>query len=125
MGFRQQELISSSGDPCAPTSLASSARSEDDCRGDIWDVLDQMRVAVDEIRDRLATTHKPFYTIDEFAAVVGRSAYTVRRWVSQGRIAAIRIDGTGPRGRLLVARSELDAVIESGLGGVVPDAAGL
>ena len=79
-------------------------------------------MAVDDIREQLTSKCKPHYTVEEIAGLVGRSPYTIRRWISEGRITAIRINGTGPKGRLLIARDQLDAIVADGLGTEVPDA---
>ena len=71
----------------------------------------------------LSRRTKDHLTVDEFADDVGRSAYTVRRWVAEGRVRAIRVRDGGPRGRLLIPRGELDRVIDAGRGGAVPDVA--
>ena len=85
------------------------------------DILQQILQTLREIQQRLAGAHKPYYTVDEVAAMTGRSEYTVRRWISEQRITATRITGTGPRGRLLIARDQLDRLIASGMGAGVPD----
>jgi excisionase family DNA binding protein len=89
-------------------------------------VLDSRPAWVDELFDELAAIRdvlsgrlKSHMTIDEVAESVGRTPYTVRRWISEGRIVATRVQGTGPRGRLLVSRSELDRLIHEGLGGSI------
>ena len=79
-------------------------------------ILDDLRV----IREMLAGARKAFYTVEEVAQLTGRTPYTVRRWVTAKRIAATRVDGTGPRGRLLIARDQLDHLISSGLGTEIP-----
>jgi excisionase family DNA binding protein len=83
-------------------------------------VLAQILDALHEIRERLAGAHKPLLTIEEVAQLVGRAPFTVRRWVKEGRLKATRVSGTGPRGRLLVGREELQGLIAAGLGGDVP-----
>ncbi len=83
-------------------------------------VLDRLFGAVEEIRAQLAGKHKSHLTVDEVAAAIGRSPYTVREYIRQGRIRAIRVDGTGPKGRLLVPREELSRLIPAGLAGRVP-----
>jgi excisionase family DNA binding protein len=87
-------------------------------------VLAQILGELREIRGTLAGAHKPFWTIEEIAELTGRSAFTVRRWVKEGRITATRVSGTGPRGRLLVGRDQLQQLIAAGMGGEVPPAVG-
>ena len=66
---------------------------------------------LDEIGERVNGARKEYLRVEEFGQLTGRSAYTVRRWVAEKRIDAIRIDGTGPRGRLLIPRSELRKLV--------------
>jgi excisionase family DNA binding protein len=61
-----------------------------------------------------APPQKDFYTVAEVAQYVGRSAFTVRRWITEGKIDGIRLAGTGPRGRLLVPHGELLRLFEKG-----------
>jgi excisionase family DNA binding protein len=76
---------------------------------------------LDELLALHARRQKSHLTVEEVAEVIGRSAYTVRRWIAEGRINAVRVEGTGPRGRLLIPRSELEKIGGGGLGGDVPD----
>ena len=101
---------------------ASPAPTEDDRLVQICDLLADLRSAVDEVRAQLTKRQKPHLTVEELAELVGRSPYTIRRWISEQRIKAIRIDGSGPKGRLLIPREQLDALISQGLGAAVPDA---
>ena len=71
----------------------------------------------------LSTHRKTTYTVDEIAQLTGRSCYTIRRWITEGRLNAIRIAEGGPRGRLLIPRSELDRLINAGRGAQIPDTA--
>lgn len=82
--------------------------------------IQEIRVALDDIRAQLKGRHKSHLTVDEVALAVGRSPYTVRTWVSRGLINATRVAGTGPRGRLLIPREELTKLVASGLAGNVP-----
>src|SRR5262249_52930065 len=84
--------------------------------------LDLIVRELGEIRAVLAGARKPFLTVEEFAEVTGRSAYTVRRWITENRIEARRISGAGPRGRLLIPREEIDKLILEGKGSTIPAA---
>lgn len=86
-------------------------------------MLRTLEAKVDELRGLLSQHRKETYTIEEFARIVGRSEYTARRWVGEGKVKAIRVQGTGPRGRLLIPRSELDRLVAFGQGGDIPEAA--
>src|SRR4051812_741825 len=59
------------------------------------------------IRLLLEGKRKGHLTVEEVAGLVGRAPYTVRHWITSGRLKATRVAGTGPKGRLLVAREEL------------------
>jgi len=85
--------------------------------------LDVRLVRLEDLLQNLCQRKKDFYTVQEVGEAAGRTAYTVRRWVRDGLISATRIDGTGPHGRLLIARQELERLIASGLGESVPTAA--
>jgi excisionase family DNA binding protein len=71
---------------------------------------------LDELRDIVLAKTKSHYTVDEVAAMCGRTPYTVRRWVKEGRLPATRVGGTGPKGRLLVSREDVQRLITEGLG---------
>lgn len=85
-------------------------------------VLAQIRRDLADLRQALAGARKDYYTVEEVARLVGRSAYTVRRWITEGRIRATRVTGTGPRGKLLVPRDQLAVLIETGRGGEITSA---
>src|SRR5262249_30734956 len=87
-------------------------------------VLAEILRELREIRGTLAGVHKPLLTIEEVADLTGRSPFTVRRWIKQGRIAATRVNGTGPRGRLLVSRDQIQRLVAAGMGGSVLPAVG-
>jgi excisionase family DNA binding protein len=63
---------------------------------------------------------RPLLTVREVADFTGRSAYTVRRWVGEGRLSATRVHGTGPRGRLLIPRDRVDRLVAASAGGRPP-----
>jgi hypothetical protein len=89
---------------------------------DVLTMLRDLDAKVEDLRSLLAQRRKENYTIEEFAQFAGRSPYTARRWVSEGKIEAIRVQGTGPRGRLLIPRRELDRLIRLGKGEKIPEA---
>jgi excisionase family DNA binding protein len=86
-------------------------------------VLGEILVSVGDLRDLVTAKVKEFYVVEEVAALTGRSDYTVRRWIKEGRIIATRVDGTGPKGRLLIARSEVVKLVPLGRAGETPDIA--
>lgn len=72
--------------------------------------------------DRFGACQKQFLRVDEVAELTGRSAFTVRRWIKEGKIEATRISHGGPRGRLLIPRHQLQCIVRDGKGENVPDA---
>jgi len=105
-----------------PPSKAERAAVPSHSGNDLGPVLTRILCAPDEIRDRLAGSHKDWYTVEEVAHLTGRSAYTIRRWIKATRLEAVRVQDTGPRGRLLIARDQLHRLTAAGLGCRVPDA---
>lgn len=78
---------------------------------------------IDSLYELLGHQRKGHYTVEELARLTGRSAYTIRRWISEGRLTAIRLAEGGPRGRLLIAHEELDRLVAAGKGGSIPASA--
>jgi len=87
---------------------------------DLKPILEKIMTEIAGIRTHLAGARKPFYTVAEIARLTGRTPYTVRRWISEKRIKADRVAGTGPKGRLLIASDQLDALIVAGQGAEIP-----
>jgi len=83
-------------------------------------ILAKIMADIAGIRSQLAGARKPFYTVEEVACLTGRTPYTVRRWISEKRIRADRVAGTGPKGRLLIAGDQLDTLIVAGQGAEIP-----
>jgi len=53
-------------------------------------------------------TVRDFYTVEEFARIVGRAEYTCREWCRQGRISAKKLPhGRGNEGEWRVSHEEL------------------
>jgi excisionase family DNA binding protein len=85
--------------------------------GEILPLIRGIYSALDDIRTQLGGLRKSHYTVEEVAEATGRAAYTVRAWIKQGRIRAIRVPDTGPKGRLLIPREEFEKLVGSGLAG--------
>lgn len=83
----------------------------------------ELRDAVRELLTELRGRTKPLLTVAGVARLVGRSPYRIREWIREGRLSAVRVADTGPRGRLLVAREELQRLLESGRGENLPASA--
>ena len=85
--------------------------------------LPALEEKLDDMRALLSSHRKDNYLVEEVAAMTGRSEYTVRRWVAENKLKAIRIAEGGPRGRLLVPRTELERLVAAGKGAHVPEVA--
>ena len=84
---------------------------------EVVQLLHRVLGAIDDLRAVIRQTRKEFYTVDEIASLAGRTPYTIRRWIGEGRLTATRVQGTGPRGRLLVPGDQLTRLLGQGLGG--------
>ncbi|HWG47467.1 MAG TPA: helix-turn-helix domain-containing protein [Gemmataceae bacterium] len=61
-------------------------------------------------------TVRDFYTVEEFAKIVGRAEYTCREWCRQGRISAKKLShGRGNEGEWRVSHEELLRYQKEGL----------
>src|SRR4051812_33310979 len=83
----------------------------------------ELRTVVNEVREILTGRRKAHFTVEEVAELTGRKPYTVRTWIKEKRVKAVRVSGTGPKGRLLVSREEVQRLIGAGLGANVPPGA--
>jgi excisionase family DNA binding protein len=77
---------------------------------------------LDRLRELLAGRRKENFVVEEVAELTGRSEYTIRRWITEGKLKAVRINEGGPRGRLLIPRSELDKLVAAGRGSEIQEA---
>ncbi|MFM8573148.1 MAG: hypothetical protein ACKOAU_16250 [Pirellula sp.] len=60
--------------------------------------------------------HREWYSVEEFARLVGRSAFTCREWCRLGRIAAIKQQsGRGAYASWSIAHAELERYRREGL----------
>ncbi len=66
-----------------------------------------------DLRASLAPKHKskPFYTVRELATELGRSPYTIRRWIREGKIDALKLNSGGPRDRYLIDYSQVQEML--------------
>jgi hypothetical protein len=90
----------------------------------VFDRLGQRLVLIERrlgaIEERLAGARKEYYRIADLSALVGRSDYSVRRWIKEGLLKATRVAGTGPRGILLVPREQVERLVNSGRVSAIP-----
>ncbi len=77
---------------------------------------------VEQLQETLSRRKKDHFLVAEVAELTGALCYTVRRWISEGRLKAIRLHDGGPRGILLIPRAELERLIGAGKGGAIPAA---
>jgi excisionase family DNA binding protein len=75
-----------------------------------------------DLQELLSSRRKKNFTVGEVAELTGRSAYTIRRWVAHGKLKAIRLRDGGPRGKLIIARTEFERLIAAGKDADVPGA---
>ena len=78
--------------------------------------LGLLQAAVVDVRNIVLGRQKPYVSVREAAEQAGRSEYTIRRWISEQKLRATKVNGTGPNGRLLVFREDLDRLLQGGLG---------
>lgn len=102
------------------TELLGSESSPEELGQHLVIRFDGLCARLERICEELSGRIKPYYSIAEIAEMTGRSSYTVRRWIAEKRIAATRIEGTGPKGKLLVSRDQLQSLITAGLGSKTP-----
>ncbi len=67
----------------------------------------------------LAPSHKPVYTVNEIAVATGRTPFTIRRWIADGKLNAKRTS-SGPKGRFLIPHEELARLVKDGHGENIP-----
>jgi hypothetical protein len=101
------------------TSLVATAASGSPLQ-EILNVLANILIVLQQILELLAGRTKSHYTVDEIAAMTGRAPYTVRQWAKKGLMEVTRVQGVGPRGRLLVPASELTRLVQAGRGLSIP-----
>lgn len=122
-----------------PASRAVSARAEDypettpECHAvaqrlndvlrhqhEHTEALQAIAATLQSIDEKLAGHTKPTLTVAEASELVIRTEGTIRRWIKCGKLKADRVQGTGPRGRLLIRREALVALLEHGVGEDIP-----
>jgi len=101
---------------------APAASNLDQVLSELRALRERFESGFSELRERLSKRTKSHLTVDEVAELTGRTPYTIRRWIKEGRLTAQRIKDGCPKGRLLIAREQLDALIHAGVGAEIPDA---
>ena len=78
------------------------------------DRLERIERLLSSLLDREAV--RSWYSVDEFARVVGRSVFTCREWCRLGRVAAQkRPSGRGSHASWVIPHSELQRYQRDGL----------
>jgi excisionase family DNA binding protein len=90
---------------------------------DLLRLVPKLVQTMEDVQHLLQGKQKSHLTVEEVGRLTGRAPYTVRQWIAHGRIDAIRVQGTGPRGKLLVPREQLRKLITCGCASEVPDCA--
>ena len=97
----------------------SEGQPTPDESGDTQQIVSRLNDLCEQVaglRAEVTGRTKEMYTTEEVARMTGRSPYTIRAWVHNGRLLATRVSGSGPRGRLLIPRAELRKLIPTGRG---------
>jgi excisionase family DNA binding protein len=103
--LRMENSLSSAAASCPARNAGGDWR---DIQDKAEEILDRLKA----IQDRCTLRRKDFYDVEEIAQYVGRSAYTVRKWIREGKMNAIRVTGTGEHGRLFVPYGEVQRLFE-------------
>lgn len=101
---------------CPPVSAPK--RQDDAEAGGLRAVLAEIQEAQLQVRDLLTSqrTVKDWYSVEEFAAVVGKSDFTCREWCRLGRIRAIKKNsGRGKHQSWSISHEELLRYQKEGL----------
>ena len=108
------------GGPAPPDPVLARLSQMESRIDDLCGHLPAVLQKLDALRDLLAGRRKDNFVVEEVAELTGRSEYTIRRWIAEGKLKAVRIAEGGPRGRLLIPRAELDRLVAAGRGSEIP-----
>jgi excisionase family DNA binding protein len=117
---KHTQMMNSGIDPPESISSEQLVPLVREIRSAIDDLRQRLDSAMTDLRCQIDGKVKSHYTVEEIAELTGRSQYTVRIWIKRGLIHAFRIPGSGPKGRLLVPREELQKLVDRGHGSRLP-----
>jgi transposase len=95
-----------------------------DLSAEILNELADLRAMLAEIRDQVVNPReaREWYSVDEVAGMLGKSAYTVRQWCNLGRlIAAKRAERRGGTALWSISTAELARYKNEGLLPIDPE----